>query len=88
MVEKSKMDEDKEGKVVDPSHYRGSAYRKACTYGKKDLLIPTWNRSSGSMVSEGFFCCSNSFCRCGSRWLPRYSPEYIWKCAISGREAY
>nr|GEY79010.1 hypothetical protein [Tanacetum cinerariifolium] len=28
MVEKSKLDEDKEGKVVDPSHYRGSAYRK------------------------------------------------------------
>nr|GFD45301.1 retrovirus-related Pol polyprotein from transposon TNT 1-94 [Tanacetum cinerariifolium] len=23
MVEKSKMDEDREGKVVDPSHYRG-----------------------------------------------------------------
>nr|GFD48419.1 uncharacterized mitochondrial protein AtMg00810-like [Tanacetum cinerariifolium] len=23
MVEKSKMDEDKEGKVVDPAHYRG-----------------------------------------------------------------
>nr|GFA50719.1 retrotransposon protein, putative, unclassified [Tanacetum cinerariifolium] len=85
MVEKSKLDEDKEGKAVDPSHYRGSAYQKARTYGKKDLSIPTWNRSSGSMVSEGFFCCSNSFCRCGSRWLPRYSPnteaEYI---ALSG----
>ncbi|GKG25590.1 hypothetical protein Tco_0398736, partial [Tanacetum coccineum] len=23
MVEKSKLDEDKEGKAVDPSHYRG-----------------------------------------------------------------
>nr|GFD16362.1 uncharacterized mitochondrial protein AtMg00810-like [Tanacetum cinerariifolium] len=23
MVEKSKLDEDREGKVVDPSHYRG-----------------------------------------------------------------
>nr|GFC23423.1 uncharacterized mitochondrial protein AtMg00810-like [Tanacetum cinerariifolium] len=29
MVEKSKLDEDKEGKDVDPSHYHGSAYRKA-----------------------------------------------------------
>nr|GEX77634.1 retrovirus-related Pol polyprotein from transposon TNT 1-94 [Tanacetum cinerariifolium] len=29
MVEKSKLDEDKEGKAVDPSHYRGSAYQKA-----------------------------------------------------------
>nr|GFA97147.1 hypothetical protein [Tanacetum cinerariifolium] len=37
MVEKSKLDEDKEGKVVDPSHYHGSAYRKARTCGKKDL---------------------------------------------------
>nr|GFC46176.1 retrovirus-related Pol polyprotein from transposon TNT 1-94 [Tanacetum cinerariifolium] len=40
-VEKSKLDEDKEGKAVDPSHYRGSAYRKARTCGSKDLLIPT-----------------------------------------------
>nr|GEZ64043.1 retrovirus-related Pol polyprotein from transposon TNT 1-94 [Tanacetum cinerariifolium] len=28
MVEKSKLDEDKEGKAIDLSHYRGSAYRK------------------------------------------------------------
>nr|GEW26051.1 hypothetical protein [Tanacetum cinerariifolium] len=28
MVEKSKLDEDKERKAVDPSHYRGLAYRK------------------------------------------------------------
>nr|GFC11850.1 retrovirus-related Pol polyprotein from transposon TNT 1-94 [Tanacetum cinerariifolium] len=39
MVEKSKLDEDKEGKAIDPSHYRGSAYRKAHTCSKKDLLI-------------------------------------------------
>nr|GEX91494.1 copia protein [Tanacetum cinerariifolium] len=61
MVEKSKLDEDKEGKVVDPSHYRGSAYRKALTCGKKDLSIPTRNCQSGSMVSEGFFDCFNTF---------------------------
>nr|GFB69337.1 retrovirus-related Pol polyprotein from transposon TNT 1-94 [Tanacetum cinerariifolium] len=35
MVEKSKLDEDKDGKAVDPSHYRGSAYRKALTCGKR-----------------------------------------------------
>ncbi|GKC80377.1 retrovirus-related pol polyprotein from transposon TNT 1-94, partial [Tanacetum coccineum] len=35
MVEKSKLDEDKEGKAVDPSHYRGSAYRKTLKCGKK-----------------------------------------------------
>ncbi|GKB03744.1 retrovirus-related pol polyprotein from transposon TNT 1-94 [Tanacetum coccineum] len=27
MVEKSKLDEDKEGKAVDPSHYRGTVHR-------------------------------------------------------------
>nr|GEY63371.1 retrovirus-related Pol polyprotein from transposon TNT 1-94 [Tanacetum cinerariifolium] len=53
MVEKSKLDEDKEGTI-----------------------------HQGSMVSEGFFYFSNSFCRCGSRWLPRYSPEYIWKAFL------
>nr|GFD49822.1 hypothetical protein [Tanacetum cinerariifolium] len=35
MVEKSKLDEDKEEKVVDPSHYRGSAYRKPRTCSKR-----------------------------------------------------
>nr|GEZ12930.1 retrovirus-related Pol polyprotein from transposon TNT 1-94 [Tanacetum cinerariifolium] len=50
MVEKSKLDEDREGKAVDPSHYHvsGSAYRKARTCSQKDLSIPSWNRSSGS----------------------------------------
>ncbi|GJU76420.1 retrovirus-related pol polyprotein from transposon TNT 1-94 [Tanacetum coccineum] len=31
MVEKSKLDEDLQGKPVDPTHYRGKAYRKAPT---------------------------------------------------------
>nr|GEU61722.1 hypothetical protein [Tanacetum cinerariifolium] len=61
MVEKSKLDEDKEGKVVDPSHYR-SAYQKALTCGQKDFSVSTRNRQPGSMVSEGFFDCSNSIC--------------------------
>nr|GEW00141.1 hypothetical protein [Tanacetum cinerariifolium] len=47
MVEKSKLDEDKKGKAVDPSHYRGSAYRKAHTCSKKDLSIPTWTVNRG-----------------------------------------
>nr|GFC41275.1 uncharacterized mitochondrial protein AtMg00810-like [Tanacetum cinerariifolium] len=74
MVEKSKLDEDKEGKAVDSSHYRGSAYRKALTYGQKDLSIPTKNSKSGTMVSEGFFYCFNSIFICRSRWLSRYTP--------------
>ncbi|GJX83679.1 retrovirus-related pol polyprotein from transposon TNT 1-94 [Tanacetum coccineum] len=55
MVEKSKLDEDKEGKAVDPSHYHGLAYRKALTCGQKDLSVSTRNRKSGTMVSKGFF---------------------------------
>nr|GFA71772.1 retrovirus-related Pol polyprotein from transposon TNT 1-94 [Tanacetum cinerariifolium] len=46
MVEKSKLDEDREGKAVDPSYYHGSAYRKAHPCSQKDLSIPSWNRSS------------------------------------------
>ncbi|GKA20850.1 retrovirus-related pol polyprotein from transposon TNT 1-94 [Tanacetum coccineum] len=60
MVEKSKLDEDKEGKVVDPSHYRGSAYRKALKCRKKDLLVSKRYCTSRTMVSKGFFNCSNS----------------------------
>nr|GEU50748.1 hypothetical protein [Tanacetum cinerariifolium] len=49
MVEKSKLDEDKEGKSIDPSHYRGSAYQKARTCSKKDLSIPMRDCSSRTM---------------------------------------
>ncbi|GKF81924.1 hypothetical protein Tco_0243580, partial [Tanacetum coccineum] len=72
MVEKSKLNEDKEGKAIDPSHYRGSAYRKALKCGKKDLSISKRNCTSMTLVSEGFFLCTNSICRCGSCWLSRY----------------
>ncbi|GJY56370.1 retrovirus-related pol polyprotein from transposon TNT 1-94 [Tanacetum coccineum] len=58
MVEKSKLDEDKEGKAVDPSHYRGSAYRKALTCGQKDLLVSKGTKIGGTMLSKGFFDCS------------------------------
>nr|GEU38391.1 hypothetical protein [Tanacetum cinerariifolium] len=37
MVEKSKLDEDTKGKAIDPSHYRGSAYRKALTCAFADV---------------------------------------------------
>nr|GEV41991.1 hypothetical protein [Tanacetum cinerariifolium] len=56
MVEKSKLDEDKEGKDIDPSHYRGSAYQKALTCafadadhaGCQDTLCST----SGSLTMD------------------------------------
>nr|GEX60979.1 hypothetical protein [Tanacetum cinerariifolium] len=46
MVEKFTLDEDKDGKAVDPSHYRGSTHRKALTCGKKDLSIPWYPKDS------------------------------------------
>ncbi|GKA63861.1 retrovirus-related pol polyprotein from transposon TNT 1-94 [Tanacetum coccineum] len=75
MVEKSKLDEDKEGKAVDPSHYHGTAYRKALTCGQKDLSISKRNRQSGTMVSK----------QCGARQksaaISSTEAEYI---ALSG----
>ncbi|GJR93368.1 retrovirus-related pol polyprotein from transposon TNT 1-94 [Tanacetum coccineum] len=52
MVEKSKLDEDKEGKDIDPSHYCGSAYQKALTCGQKGLSVSKRNRKSGTMVVQ------------------------------------
>nr|GEZ45348.1 hypothetical protein [Tanacetum cinerariifolium] len=77
MVEKSKLDKDKERKAIDPSHYHGSAYRKALTCGQTDLSIPTRNHQLGTMVSEGFFDFFNSIYRCGSCWLSRYTSKHI-----------
>nr|GEY02150.1 hypothetical protein [Tanacetum cinerariifolium] len=85
VVEKSKLDEDKEGKAVCSLHYRGSAYRKELTCGQKDLSIPTRNRQLGTMVSEGFFDFFNIICRCGSRWLSRYMSYHIWSKHIDIR---
>ncbi|GJT82340.1 hypothetical protein Tco_1056682, partial [Tanacetum coccineum] len=58
MVEKSKLDEDKEGKAVDPSHYRGSAYRKALKCSKKDLSISKRNRTSEAEYIALSGCCA------------------------------
>ncbi|GJZ34180.1 retrovirus-related pol polyprotein from transposon TNT 1-94 [Tanacetum coccineum] len=51
MVEKSKLDEDKEGKAVDLSHYR-TAYRKALTRGQKDLSVSKRNRQSETLLTD------------------------------------
>ncbi|GJT52916.1 retrovirus-related pol polyprotein from transposon TNT 1-94 [Tanacetum coccineum] len=54
MVEKSKLDEDKEGKAVDPSHYHGSAYEKHLHAVKKDLLVLNEPFIGVYGLSEGF----------------------------------
>nr|GEU55016.1 Gag-Pol polyprotein [Tanacetum cinerariifolium] len=43
MVDRTKLDEDIQGKIVDPAHYRGTAYRKALTYSLMNLSIPKRN---------------------------------------------
>nr|GEW59516.1 copia protein [Tanacetum cinerariifolium] len=57
MVEKSNLDEDKEGKSVDPSHFCGSAYRKALTYAFSDAdhagCQDTCRSTSGSLQFLG-----------------------------------
>nr|GEZ58274.1 hypothetical protein [Tanacetum cinerariifolium]GEZ88102.1 hypothetical protein [Tanacetum cinerariifolium] len=53
-----------------------SAYREALTCGQKDLSVSARNRQSGSMVPEGFFDCSNSIYRCGSRWSNHIDIRY------------
>ncbi|GJR94088.1 hypothetical protein Tco_0266262 [Tanacetum coccineum] len=64
--------------------------KKALNAVKKDLSVSKRNRTSGSLVSEGFFHCTNSICRCGHDGLPdtdqkrcdiQYEDEYI---ALSG----
>ncbi|GJU88064.1 retrovirus-related pol polyprotein from transposon TNT 1-94 [Tanacetum coccineum] len=61
MVEKSKLYVDKEGKVVDPSHYRGSAYRKALKCGKKDLSVSKRNRKLGLWYLKDSFIALTAF---------------------------
>nr|GFA27805.1 hypothetical protein [Tanacetum cinerariifolium] len=50
MGEKSKRDEDKEGKAVDPSHYRGSGYRKAPFTDADHAGCQDTHRSTSSSV--------------------------------------
>nr|GEV94459.1 retrovirus-related Pol polyprotein from transposon TNT 1-94 [Tanacetum cinerariifolium] len=40
MVDRTKLDEDLQGKTIDPTHYCGTTYRKELTCSKKNLLIP------------------------------------------------
>nr|GEY44516.1 copia protein [Tanacetum cinerariifolium] len=58
MVEKSKLDEDKEGKVVDPSHYRGwKAHRSIFVY-QMDVKIAFLN---GNLWEEVYVSQSDGF---------------------------
>ncbi|GJW63215.1 hypothetical protein Tco_0115099 [Tanacetum coccineum] len=85
MVEKSKLDEDKEGKAVDPSHYRGSAIRKAlkCAFADADHAgcQDTRRSTSGSIQLLGDRLVSWSSKRQKSAAISSTEAEYI---ALSG----
>ncbi|GKC91193.1 hypothetical protein Tco_1151842 [Tanacetum coccineum] len=85
MVEKSKLDEDKEGKAVDPSHYRGSAYRKAlkCAFADADHAgcQDTRRSTSGSIQLLGERLVSWSSKRQKSTVISSTEAKYI---ALSG----
>nr|GEX60590.1 retrovirus-related Pol polyprotein from transposon TNT 1-94 [Tanacetum cinerariifolium] len=85
MVEKSKQDEDKEGKAVDPSHYRGSAHRKARTCAFTDAdhagCQDTRRSTSGSVQFLGERLISWSSKRKKSAAISSTEAEYI---ALSG----
>nr|GEZ84699.1 hypothetical protein [Tanacetum cinerariifolium] len=81
MVEKSKLDEDKERKAVDPSHYRGSAYRKAltCEFADADHagFQDTRRSTSGSLQFLGDRLISWSSKRKNSVAISSTEAEYI-----------
>ncbi|GKD30424.1 retrovirus-related pol polyprotein from transposon TNT 1-94 [Tanacetum coccineum] len=65
MVEKSKLDEDTQGKAIDPTHYRGLVGTLMyLTASRPDLTFVVcmcaWYQ--GTIVSKGFFYCSNILC--------------------------
>ncbi|GKE98016.1 hypothetical protein Tco_0021367 [Tanacetum coccineum] len=61
MAERPNLDEDKGGKLIDPTRFRGmvgslmylSASRPDIVFAVSDLSIPKRNHSHGSVVSEG-----------------------------------
>ncbi|GJX24436.1 retrovirus-related pol polyprotein from transposon TNT 1-94 [Tanacetum coccineum] len=86
MVEKSKLDEDKEGKVVDPSHYRGmigTLLYLTATFADVDHVgcQDTHRSTSGSMQFLGDRLVSWSSKRQKSAAISSTEAEYI---AMSG----
>nr|GEW98238.1 retrovirus-related Pol polyprotein from transposon TNT 1-94 [Tanacetum cinerariifolium]GEX18813.1 retrovirus-related Pol polyprotein from transposon TNT 1-94 [Tanacetum cinerariifolium] len=52
MEDRTKLDEYLQGKLIDPTYYRGKAYRKAPPCNKTDLSIPKRNPTYGSLHSK------------------------------------
>nr|GEX55300.1 retrovirus-related Pol polyprotein from transposon TNT 1-94 [Tanacetum cinerariifolium] len=58
MVDKTNLDEDLYGKIVDLIHYHGMAYQKALTCSKTNLSILTKNHKYGPLSAIAL-CCNN-----------------------------
>ncbi|GJR25107.1 hypothetical protein Tco_0973634 [Tanacetum coccineum] len=81
MVEKSKLDEDKEGKAVDPSHYVARPIEKHLNVNAVHACQYTPIRMSGSMQLLGDRLVSWSSKRHKSVAISSMEAEYI---ALSG----
>ncbi|GKB23706.1 retrovirus-related pol polyprotein from transposon TNT 1-94 [Tanacetum coccineum] len=68
MVEKSKLDEDKEGKAVDPSHYRGLSKAPKCSkkgsfYLKEPFIRGLWYPKDSSIALTAFADADHAGCQ-------------------------
>nr|GEV59404.1 hypothetical protein [Tanacetum cinerariifolium] len=80
MVEKSKLDEDKEGNTIDPSHYR-SAYQKALTCGQKDLSYLRGTVNRGLLYPKNSLIALTAFAdldHAGCQDTRRSTSEILW----------
>ncbi|GKG11166.1 uncharacterized mitochondrial protein-like protein [Tanacetum coccineum] len=62
MVEKSKLDEDTQGKVVDPTHYHSMIGTLMYLTSSRPDLVLLSVCVLRTMVLKGFCNCSNNFC--------------------------
>nr|GEV01396.1 uncharacterized mitochondrial protein AtMg00810-like [Tanacetum cinerariifolium] len=86
---KSKLDEDKEGKAIDPSHSCGSAYRKARTCSKRIFryLRGTvhrclWYPKDSSVALTAFAYADHAGCQ-DTRWSTSGSVQFLEERLIS-----
>nr|GEY64132.1 integrase, catalytic region, zinc finger, CCHC-type, peptidase aspartic, catalytic [Tanacetum cinerariifolium] len=80
MVEKSKLDEDPQGKAVDPTCYRGMIDTLLyLTAIRPDLVFDMcmFARYQANPIESTYI----SFCKCRPCGLPRYQKKYVWKYA-------
>ncbi|GKF06660.1 hypothetical protein Tco_0037328 [Tanacetum coccineum] len=86
MVEKSKLDEDKEGKAVDPSHYRGTVHRGLWYPKDSSIALTTFANADHAGCQDTRRSTSGSIQLVGDR-LVSWSSKRQKSVAISNTEA-